>query len=595
MPQAISYIRFSAKIQEKGSSIARQLAMRESWLNDHPTFTLSSLSEQDIARSASKGVHLKHGLGRILEAIDQGLIKGGDYIIVESIDRLGRLSQVEMLQIITDIVNAKVSIVTLEDNQTYSLETLNNNSSSIFILVGKIQQAHDYTAALSRRIAAAYERKRLKAVKGESIALNTPMWLTTSGKLIPQKSEMLRACIQLYLKGYGLRKIIKALKDDYPAISEVGERTIKRWFNNPALIGQWKNKGSPIDGVFEPLISLDTYYKLQAELKRRSKTMSPEEVYRISGLVFCQRCGARFYFRRKLYKGEYIVYANCSTYLKKGGESCGNNTTWPYQALEYLCSTTYSHHLSTAAIDTVSKEALKELDVLVNQQNETKQLLDNSTRLLIEQPKNPSLKEQSAELTSKYEQLGKKISVLKEQLDTQSPTILTAESMQSRYRMELEAQLDPIYMRDILQKIGYKVFVNGRESHVSLEEVESSEGVCDMKSTLTLLRHSTAHKCYILQDVTDFRWGENKEYKSKSSLFVAINKYGTTLEAETEKELIQELLERKGSFSEELNHGREYDKALAVELLERLSSVEGADNLSIEEFIDQFPGEVITP
>ena len=594
MPQAISYIRFSARTQEKGTSIERQIAMRKQWLEDNPQFTLSKLSEQDIAKSASKGDHLKHGLGRILLAIEQGLIKEGDYIIVEAIDRLGRLSQVDMLDMINNIVKSGVSIVTLEDNQTYSLESINHNGSSIFILVGKIQQAHDYSQALSRRISAAYTRKREQAKKGKKIALNTPIWLTSNGELIPKEASMVKECINLYLKGYGLRRIIRQAGDKYPHLETIGERTLKRWFNNPALVGQWKNKGDPIDGVFEPLISLEKYYELRRELKHRSKSMSPEQTYSLSGLVFCHQCESRFYFRRKLYNEEYIIYANCSTYLKKGKAVCSNNTTWPYQVLEYFLRTTYGEHLKEASLQQVSNEATQELKSLIGQKEDNKARMDTTTKLLIEYPENPSIKEQFAELDKKDQSLRTQIAIFEERLETQNPSLLTAKLMKEDHKFKLEAALDSTYLRDILHKVGYQIRVNGKTLSIKYTYKDATDGPIDTLVKLTLLRRSTAHKCYVAEDVTHYKWGNKNQHNKKVTTFLAINKYGSYLEAETEKELISQLLDRP-NFSDAPDIQSATEQTITTETLRRLNDIQGTGNMTTEEFIDEFYSEVIQP
>ena len=103
MPKAISYIRFSSKIQEKGDSLRRQQELINNWLKDNPDVTLSDLTFQDLGRSGYHGSHLKHQFGDMMDAIEANLIKSGDYILVEAIDRIGRLEMLTALNIITSI------------------------------------------------------------------------------------------------------------------------------------------------------------------------------------------------------------------------------------------------------------------------------------------------------------------------------------------------------------------------------------------------------------------------------------------------------------------------------------------------------------
>ena len=143
MPKAISYTRFSAIHQGKGSTQDRQDKMVAQWFIDNPEVEKSDLSAIDKGKSAYKGDHLSHGLGSILKAIDEGFISSGDYILVEAIDRLGRMEPMEMFGLMQQIVSRDVTLVTLEDDVEYTKELLNEQVSSLYILVGKIQQAHE--------------------------------------------------------------------------------------------------------------------------------------------------------------------------------------------------------------------------------------------------------------------------------------------------------------------------------------------------------------------------------------------------------------------------------------------------------------------
>ncbi|EFK6634462.1 TPA: recombinase family protein, partial [Escherichia coli] len=89
MRRAISYIRFSSERQLKGDSVRRQSKLVTDWLDKNPEFYLdSSLSFKDLGKSAFSGKHLKGGLGDFLTAIEKGLVKAGDTLLIESLDRL---------------------------------------------------------------------------------------------------------------------------------------------------------------------------------------------------------------------------------------------------------------------------------------------------------------------------------------------------------------------------------------------------------------------------------------------------------------------------------------------------------------------------
>lgn len=177
MPKAISYIRFSTGKQAEGSSSERQLAMLSSRLDAHPDYVLSDLRYQDRGVSGYSGQHLKSGFGKLLEAVEDGSIQRGDVILIEAIDRVGRLGPMEMLPLLSRIVSSGVDIVTLDDGIRYDRESANSNH--LFLLVAKVQQAHQYSDALSRRMKASYTSRRRAAVEGVTPRRYTPVWLTS--------------------------------------------------------------------------------------------------------------------------------------------------------------------------------------------------------------------------------------------------------------------------------------------------------------------------------------------------------------------------------------------------------------------------------
>ncbi|MDE2441115.1 MAG: recombinase family protein, partial [Betaproteobacteria bacterium] len=203
MLKAISYIRFSSAIQGEGSSTERQEILVRNWLAKNPDYELSNLSAKDLGRSGFSGAHLKHGLGGILNAIESQKITQGDVLLIEAFDRLGRLVPLEMMGLVQTIVNKGIKVVTLQDQQEYTKDRLNNDASALFILVGKVQQAHDFSKNLGERISASYDAKRRKAKAGGKIVIATPFWLNTDGTIKSREGDAVKACVDLFLKGRG--------------------------------------------------------------------------------------------------------------------------------------------------------------------------------------------------------------------------------------------------------------------------------------------------------------------------------------------------------------------------------------------------------
>ncbi|MBV2131852.1 recombinase family protein [Pseudomonas sp. MAP12] len=531
MPQAISYTRFSSILQSKGSSKERQKELISNWLDNHPEYSLSPLSADDHGRSGYSGEHLKHGLGSILEAIKNNKIKSKDVILIEALDRLGRLETLEMLSLTTSIINSGVAIITLEDQNEYSQETTRNNANLLYILLGKIQQAHDYSDRLSKRIKAAYRSKLTKARAGQKIRIITPLWLNTDGSLREKESSAVLACIDLYLRGHGTRSILLTLMDAHPCLRTVHPSTLKRWFKNRALIGEWQGTQP-----FNPLIDKSTFYKLQNELARRSKNMSPEQTYDLSGIVVCEKCGSRYYYRRKLHNGNTIIYGNCSTYLKRGKPYCENNKTMPYEVLLFAFNQTYSNHLWMAAVADAISNTAEKVEALKSERIEISASIKNITTNLERFPEQPEFVERLEHLNQKRESLNKKI------LDLESGMTETSESYSiiefiehlekdSDQAMEIWGKRstllnDPTMLREALKRVDYKIKVDG----AIIKEPNGSQ--------FELIRRSQSHKRYIINCTY-----KNPNQELSPTTWAAISRTGHPVEGATEATLYTNLAE----------------------------------------------------
>jgi len=297
MPTAFSYARFSSARQKRGSSLERQKAMLASWLSQHSEYSLSVETYQDLGKSAWKGDHIKEGgdFAKLLAAVDEGVIKKGDAVLVEAIDRTGRLPVLEMLStIVSPILRAGVSIITLEDGIVFTEASL-NEGGHIYILVGKIQAARQYSDNLSRRLKGSYDsRRRLAKDEGKTPKRHTPVWLTSTGVLIPDIAEQIKLAFELYTSGLGKAVIAKRMRESgVPALAKTSGPGVEGWLRNEAVIGRWN--GSE---VYEPIVDQSLYHLAQIEGERRKTAPSAKTATHFYvGLVKCGSCGGNFIMR----------------------------------------------------------------------------------------------------------------------------------------------------------------------------------------------------------------------------------------------------------------------------------------------------------
>ncbi len=326
-PTAYPYIRFSSEKQSQGDSLRRQEQLIRDWSYDKENKDIRVAEEKykDLGISGYSGKHLDKEMGKLIAAIDTGYIKAGDYILLESIDRAGRLPTEDMLPILMKIVKQGITIVTLEDRQKYNKESIAN--SAIYVLVGKIQSAHNYSKQLSTRVAKAREAKRNAVLEGEAKKLSKacPWWLEWSDEgndwfVIDDKVTLVKLIFEMYIQGQGYDSITRFLNKNHPGgIAKAGRNikvkgwhssAVKRLIQERKVLGEVIAKDEAIENYYPAVIDVSTYQKALDINKRRAAstnvdTDKPRPVFNaFRDMVYCccgEKCNhenmGRGYFR----------------------------------------------------------------------------------------------------------------------------------------------------------------------------------------------------------------------------------------------------------------------------------------------------------
>lgn len=331
MPTAIPYLRFSSGRQAKGSSYERQSDMIADWLRRNPEYQLSTISFEDLGVSGYHGHHLKEesGFAKLRVAIADGVFGKGDCVIIEAIDRAGRLEPLQMLSLLGEILNAGVEIETLDDGVRYTRESVSNNH--LFLLVAKVQQAHLYSQNLSRRLSAAWDSKRKAATSGKSIRRRLPLWFDQeTGMLREDIAPLVKQAFEDYAAGFGNRRIYKRLAPLHPEIAAMTPEGMGEWFYNKTAIGYWNETPD----VHPAVIDLDLWYRVQMlrESRKRTTIAAPSK-HLLAGLVKCGSCGKNFTI--KLNKGKSTSMV-CKTKSRLGDKGCDNGKAFPTAVLDKI-------------------------------------------------------------------------------------------------------------------------------------------------------------------------------------------------------------------------------------------------------------------
>lgn len=356
MNTAYSYIRFSLKEQKHGDSERRQLQATENFCNKN-NLKLSPKSFNDFGISAFKDV-IRPSLEEMKIAIDKGVIRENDYIIIESFDRLSRKGFSETYSIITSIINKGVSIVALHEDIILN-QTTKDDLEKIIRIALSADLAFQESKKKSERIRAAWKNKnQLAQVDKKPRTKMVPSWIKLSEdgnkfELDKDKAQVINTIFLLFSRGMGRRGIASKFNDENVQHISTHTRTKGTWYpsfiqkiiNNEAVVGTFTPTKLTEDGKRVPDLAnkIEKYYpeavsetlfnKVQAIIKsnekkggRQGKRMSNV----LQGTIYCNDCGATMQYVNKNSKTAEF-YLRCS---KGSIKACGNSKLFRYQLIE---------------------------------------------------------------------------------------------------------------------------------------------------------------------------------------------------------------------------------------------------------------------
>lgn len=321
MSRVYSYARFSTPEQASGDSLRRQSEAARKWAEARALPLDESLTLTDQGVSAYRGSNTDEdrGLGAFLYACRQGLIRPGSFLLVESLDRISRMSPRRAQRLLDDIVDAGVTVVTLNDGQEYTAERLDTDQTALFISLMVAWRAHEESKTKGRRVAAAWAEKRRKVRDGEAVKLTerAPAWLQWTAEGWAERAphaDTVRRVYAMTLAGTGEHKIAAVLNaEDVPVMSggrQWHRSTVSKLLRNPAVIGaltpghiefiggkRRRVTEEPIAGVFPAVISEQDWLTVRAlkdgkAAAQRGRHASAPLANIFAGLARCPECGA---------------------------------------------------------------------------------------------------------------------------------------------------------------------------------------------------------------------------------------------------------------------------------------------------------------
>jgi len=321
-PLVISYTRFSTKRQAKGQSYQRQTSMALDWCKERGHQLDDTWCFHDPGVSGWSGENARSGeLSVLLKLVEDGKIPRGSYLLIEAMDRLTRENLVPAVMLLTNILQAGIVLVTLQDRKELTEETARNPFEFMAAILA-LSSGNIESTRKSDMVGKAYAANR-DAGK-QQIFGTAPGWLWRKDKYSPwqvdeAKAESVRKVFALCIDGYGSSEIAKkANAEGWVVPTRLGNK--KRgggWpvtmpgklIRNRAVIGEHEHRdrthkanakhwmgvsrGAPIPNYYPAIIDEKTFYAAQAATDRRRKPERRDAWYLNiwSGLLVCGKCG----------------------------------------------------------------------------------------------------------------------------------------------------------------------------------------------------------------------------------------------------------------------------------------------------------------
>ena len=260
-----------------------------------------------------------------------------DMVITKSISRFAR-NTVTLLETVRELKNMGVDVFFEEQN----IHSLSADGELMLTILASYAQEESLSASEN-------QKWRVRHNYENGLAWNATIlgYRYDHGTYIiePEETKTVRMIFDSYLQGDGLMAIVKKLNADNRASrygNELGQTGVMRILRNYTYTGnlllqqtfsenhltkrrQQNNGELPmyhIQDAHEPIISLEQFNAVQAEIKRRAeKHYTPHRnkgKYPFSGLLVCAGCG-KHYRRKNTATGPVWI---CPTFNSKGKAFC---------------------------------------------------------------------------------------------------------------------------------------------------------------------------------------------------------------------------------------------------------------------------------
>jgi len=335
MKRFAEYLRFSSAPQDKKSSPEAHHRANLEYVQRQGGVLVETYKDLISGR-----VRTREAWSRLLEDAKKGIF---DAVVIYDITRAGRKAG------ITHQMADEVVSLGLELHSTlHGRYDFDDEGGEFRFGVDALYAQVDYRRTVRRL----YDNRIQAAQAGQALPTGRlPYGLRRSynpetgkpyAEYDPERQHIPRQIFEYADQGIGTVRICKRLHElGYPAPMQPywQKDTILQMLRNPAYTGEWKHiykrKGQQIEVTIQlpPLVDKALFERVQArlgKLKRGGRKFVSAEIFSITGMVFCSRCG-----RRLKIGGNRKWPRSCVAFCPKPG--CAGVGYHRYDRLEEAC------------------------------------------------------------------------------------------------------------------------------------------------------------------------------------------------------------------------------------------------------------------
>jgi DNA invertase Pin-like site-specific DNA recombinase len=388
-PKAYSYIRMSTDLQQKGDSLRRQLEASREYAEKHGLELVEDFDLNDIGVSAYRGKNLSSGrFGRFIDAVREGAVLKGSYLLVESMDRMSRQAPAKALQPFLEVINSGIVLVTMNPLEVFTEQTL--DFYRLLMALTVMQRSHEESDIKSHRLRSAWANKRTRAAS-KKLTARCPGWLRlnadrTEFEVIEESAAIVRRIFEEAASGLGTYSIVRRLNEagvpTFTGKAGWQKGTVNKILSSAAAIGTFQPKrcedgkrtpeGDPIANYFPRIVSVDLFEAAQrGRLERKTMPDAGRKggggpkgknfTNLFSKLARCDYCGEPMHYQNKgRPRGQ--TYLVCSSAVRKGG--CDRTSGWRYDDFE-TTFLTFVEQLDLGSLVSSSEHSNRRSDLAV--------------------------------------------------------------------------------------------------------------------------------------------------------------------------------------------------------------------------------------